>query len=479
MRRDWRADPAQWGVERLKETYWSKQRDAFAAVRDYRKVSIQSCHSVGKSFLAARLAGWWLDIHPPGDAFVVTTAPTYRQVRSILWREISRVQAKGLLGRTNQTEWLASMPNGKEELVAIGFKPSDYDPTAFQGLHAENFLVLVDEACGIASGVLDSLESLAANDRSKLVYLGNPDDPDTEFFKLCSPGSGVHVIQIGAFDTPAFTGEEVPRKLLWSLIGRVYVEEKRKKWAPSWYWVDAAGARCEVAEGVRCVPPEGQDPADTNPLWQSKVLGLFPQKSSPDALIPMSWIRAAQQRELPPSEPNELGVDVGGGGDANTIASRKGPVVRVIHEDQNPNTMETCGNVVTARRKTGATAVKIDKIGIGAGLVDKGKEDGEPFVGINVGEAAHDKEAFANLRAELWWGVRERFEEGNADIDPLDDDLAGELASLKFTRTSKGQVLIESKDQAKRRGIPSPNKADAVMLAFAPIPEEQGGLLLW
>jgi hypothetical protein len=131
--------------------------------------------------------------------------------------------------------------------------------------------------------------------------------------------------------------------------------------------------------------------------------------------------------------------------------------------------MQTCGKVIEERKGCGAVRVQIDKIGIGAGVVSRGVELHEPFVGINVGEAAIDSERFLNLRAEYYWALRERFEAGDVDLDPSDKQLASELCSIRFKRTSRGQIQIESKEDMKRRGIPSPNRAEAVMLAFAVI----------
>lgn len=459
-RRRYRSDPILWAEQRLQDTLWSKQQEIFRAVAEHRRTLVQSCHEIGKSYIAALIASWWLDVHKAGDAFVVTSAPTAQQVKAILWREIGRAHVRGRLpGRVNQTEWYLPVSGKKEELVAFGRKPDEYDPAAFQGIHARRVLVIFDEGNGVRGPLWEAADSLIANDYSKILTIGNPDDPTGEFFEHSKPGSGWHVIQISAFDSPNFTGETMPPKVLEQLIGRVYVEEKRRKWAPTWRWSE---------DGTKVEPPPGSQPHDTNPFWQSKVLGVFPEQQEENTLIPLSWIRAAQERTLEPSSPVELGTDVGGGSDSSTIALRRGPVVRILREDHNPDTMQTCGNVISTLKETNSIQAKVDDIGIGRGVVDRAKELKEPVVGINVGSAARDTEAFVNLRAELWWAVRDRFEKGEIDIDPADDDLAGELCSLRYKRTSSGKIQIESKDEAKRRGIPSPNRADALMLALAP-----------
>ena len=443
-RRNHRRDPVNWVRTRLNEFTWSKQNQILESVRDNRRTAVHSCHESGKSWLAARIAAWWLDVWPVGEAFVVSSAPTGRQVRAILWKEIGRAHAKGLRGRMNQTEWFMTGPNGKEELVAFGMKPSDTDPAAFQGIHARRVLVIFDEACGIPGGsgdnphsLWEAADSLIANDESRFLCIGNPDDPSSEFHEVCKPGSGWNVMGIDAYETPNFTGEKIPLRLRDLLIGKTWVEEKRHKWG------------------------------ETNPMWIAKVRGQFPIVST-DGLIPMSWVKAAQDRTLPASDPVELGVDVGGGGDKNVVALRRGPHVRIIRRDQVPDTMQSCGNLVHDLSKTKATLAKVDEIGIGRGLVDRAKEQGLPVEGVNVGREPKNKEAFVNIRAEAYWGLRERFQDGQIDIDPNDDDLAAQLVDLKFKRSSSGKILIESKDEIKRRGKGSPDEADAVMLAFLP-----------
>ena len=409
------------------------------SVRDNRRTAVQSAHATGKSFISARVAAWWIDTHPPGEAFVVSSAPTFSQVRAILWREIGKAHAKGNLpGRLNQTEWLIDQPGGQSEIVGFGRKPSDVDPTAFQGIHARYVLVIFDEACGIPTPLWDAADSLIANDTSAFLCIGNPDDPTTEFCNVCKPGSGWNTICISAFDTPNLTGEYVPESVKPMLVGATWVEEKRRRW--------------------------GED----NPIWKSKVLGQFPEQSD-GGLIAPRWVADAQRRweSMEPSEPIELGVDVGAGGDKSVICLRRGPVAQIIQADTNPDTMATTGSVIAALRKHGADIAKVDPIGVGRGVVDRAKEQKAPVFGVNVAIGSIDPESFANLRAELYWALRERFQDGDIAIPPDDDELAAELVALRFERTSRGQIKIQSKEDMLKAGLHSPDRADALMLAFS------------
>lgn len=490
-RKRWADFPEQWAAERLGYTLWSGQVRILHSLRDNRRTNAQTCHEIGKSLGAAVATGWWLDIHEVHTAFVITTAPTQPQVRLILWKEIGRVHEKGGLdGRVTTLEWKMRVGN-KEETVAIGRKTSDYSPTSFHGNHAEFMLVIIDEANGVRGPLWESADSLIANDTGKILALGNPDDPSGEFYENCKPGSGWHTISISAFDSPNFTGEPMPADVLRQLIGKVYVEEKRKKWASDWVWVKSdccALTTCKRCYGrgytETCVPPEGKSITDSNPLWQSKVMGVFPDRADKGGLIPISWIYAAQMREIIASVPVELGVDVGGGGDLSAVGVRRGFQFRIRRTDSDPNTMSQCGKVIDDMRATGATSVKIDKIGIGWGITERGIELGHPFVGINVGVAATKEDddtdepasddRFLNKKAELWWGVRGLFERGLIDIEATGvyaEDLAAELANVRYERLSNGKIKIADKRKdANGKTVASPNLAECLLLAFAPEP---------
>jgi hypothetical protein len=445
---------------------WSKQVEMFNSVRDNRRTAFYSCHRVGKSWLLGRIAFHWIDTHPIGEAMVITSSKSGTQVKATLWREMSRVHEKGsFAGRMNQTEWWYPMGNGREELIAFGRKPSKDNPSAFHGTYARYVLFLLDEAGDVEPSLWDAADTLVSNEDSRIVAAGNPDDPMAEFAKVCTPGSGWNAIQIGYMDTPNFSGEPVDQSIKDMLIGPSWVEEKKKKWG------------------------------ETNPIYISKVLGQFPA-STTDGLVSVHNVKQAQLRELSPAEmPNELGVDVGGGGDSSTIAHRRGSHVRIIFESHDPNTMNTLEQVFKALRDTHASVAKVDYIGIGKGMVDRAEQLTQDYevrtrrpelyqlakriVGVRAGDPAHESESYVNLRAESYWSIRERSEDGRLDLDPQDDQLAAELCNLKYKRTG-ARIQIESKQDMKARGIGSPNRADAVMLAFSdPKTPVNAGRLTW
>src|SRR4051794_2006067 len=172
----------------LGEFLWSKQREVLQAVRDYRYVAVKSVHDTGKSHTASRLVCWWLSVM--ADPFATTTAPTTKQVHAILWRYIGQAHRKGNLpGRiTLDDEWY--MGPGGEELVAFGRKPADHDQSAFQGSHALNPLILVDEACGVPKSIFDAVDALATNSNARVLAIGTQTIQRRTSLRSASRGRG-------------------------------------------------------------------------------------------------------------------------------------------------------------------------------------------------------------------------------------------------------------------------------------------------
>jgi phage terminase large subunit len=439
------SDPVFFDVELLGGNPWSTQRTIMESVRDHPRVAVRSCHGAGKSHVAARIALWFL--YSFFRSIVITTAPTGRQVQRILWQELRRAHTNArvaLGGRLGMKD--LQLDDG---WFAFGFSTDEGD--SFQGPHAEHVLFIGDEASGLDSGLWAAIDGILTSAHCRALFIGNPTNPASAFAAEAK-NAATKSLHISAFDTPNFTAfgitlediragtweAKITRPLPYpALVTPAWVADKWKRWG------------------------------EASPLWLARVMGEFPEQGT-DTLIPLAWVEAAQERELKPDGPHELGVDVARyGDDESVIAERRGPRVRVRLTTAKESTMETAGKVIAALTDSGATQAKIDDIGVGGGVVDRLIELKKPAVGINVGEAAHDSDRFANLRAELWWNVRELAETGQLDLDPHDEELAAELTAIKFKYTSKGQIIIEPKEETKKRLKRSPDRADAVMLSFA------------
>ncbi len=157
------------------------------------------------------------------------------------------------------------------------------------------------------------------------------------------------------------------------------------------------------------------------------------------------------------------------GADKTILCGRRGDRVEQLWELRQASTMQVVGRIVEIVRRHRVQAVFVDAAGVGGGVVDRLKELGQPVVEVQVGSSAHNTARFTNLRAELFWGLRKRFLAGEIAL-PDDAEMIGQLLALRYDFTSSGQVQIEGKPEMRRRGLASPDKADALALAFMGVP---------
>lgn len=437
-------DPAGWISTKLDAFLWSKQRDICDSVVHHTYTGVKACHGPGKSYTAARLAAWWLDptVHELGSAFVVTTAPSWPQVQAILWRELRRAHRKARLpGRiTLDCHWYMGERKSDEELIAMGRKPSDYDENAFQGLHAPHILVLIDEASGIPPNLWVAVETLMTSEHSRMLALGNPDDPSSDFAKKCkiwekSPDG--NVIQISAFDTPNFTGEEVPDDVARAIVTQHWVEKRREDWG------------------------------EESLLWTARVLGEFPDLSD-DYLITPSMLQRAYGKSLPAYAAGRYGVDIARKGANKSVMYRdRGGQIRLIKSWAKYDTMKSADTIALILDKHTMTPVPcvVDGIGVGAGVYDRLFQRGYEVGMFISSHRALNPIKFYNRRAEVYWQFREGLEQGAFDLDESDEELAAQLTSVKYWINARGQVQLETKEDMEERGVSSPDRADACVMS--------------
>ncbi len=422
-------DPVAFANEVLGVQPWAKQQAIMRSVAQHKRTTVRACHYSGKTWAAGVLAHWFTRCFSP--SLVISTAPTDRQVKEVLWKEIRRhsLPAPGIMNRQDMTVSTTQR--------AFGFTTSE--PEKFQGWHEANILVIVDEASGVEEPIYEAIEGVLTGPNARLLLIGNPNNPDGTFFQ--------------SFRVPLFPGEgrfhisafEVPEHLL----------------PPGWPQ--------EMAELW------GED----SPMYQVRVLGEFPPQGE-DSLISLKWAEDAQERELPdePAQPVQIGVDVARfGSDESVCLARRGRSVVASDAWRGCDTVASAGRVGLLARNSGASLVAVDDPGIGGGVTDRLRElkrDGglkAEVQAVNVGERARDDEKFYNRRSELFWGLRERFQQGDISI-PKDDILLSQLTALRYSYTPRGQIKVESKDDLRKRRPQgakwtSPDRADALMLCFA------------
>lgn len=223
------------------------------------------------------------------------------------------------------------------------------------------------------------------------------------------------------------------------------------------------------------------------PDYESKLRELYPEElvkqllegdwdalEAGNFLFKYKDIKNAIEREIKDEDKIKvLGVDLARFGDDNSVVIiREGKTVIWIEQWAKTDLMTSTGKIVNLIQRFSPDAVNIDVIGIGAGVVDRLKEQKFRVNGVNVAESASDKLKYANIRAEAYWQLADRFQKGEIAI-PDDLELLAQTSSIKYKFDSHGRLQIESKEEMKKRGMKSPDKTDALVLAFmeAPIKE--------
>ena len=422
---------------------YPKQLEMLNLAAKKRKISIVGCNGSGKDWTLARIILWWLETRP--QAVVVVLAPTKRQMVEILWRQLAVAVANAsvpLSGKLTRDRYEIS-----PDRFAIAFATDQ--PERIQGFHSPELLLIVDEAHAVKQSHLDAARRLNA---AKTIMAGNALPMPGDFFD--SHHSKRHLyatLRISASDTPNLQdgAEPVP-----GLISPEDIKDKADSW--------------------------GED----HPLFRSAVYAEFPDALD-DSLVGRQAVEDAMADDAPsgegaPSESDDekepvyIGVDVARfGEDKSVLIARRGQrVIAVKPLGRDMDTMRVAGEAALMAADLDAQAIFVDENGVGGGVCDRLKEIGAPVYGVQFGRRAPHPTRFANLRSEIFWELRRLMKDRLIAL-PSDETLAAQLLSLRYDVSSSGQVKLESKRETRKRGIPSPDRADALALAFMRPPSLQ------
>lgn len=499
------------------------QKNICDEVAKYDRVAISACHAVGKTFLLARIVLWFLYCYK--DSIVITTAPTNRQVEALLWGEIG-VSVKSALYNlgghlTNKGLKIA------EKWYAMGFSPQkvaggddskEQQGSTFQGFHADHILIVFDEAVGVPPDIWTQVEGLLTSGAVvKFVCIANPTTKNCDFYDATLLPSWRH-IKLNCFDSPNLTAngftcladieEEVA--LLSELNDTQRLERIKAYKKPVTHLISAQW----VIE--KAMPQEwGVD----HPLFQSKVLGEFPDADD-TVLIQSKTVETAQNRKDMAKEKGAryIGIDVARYGDDTTVFTELIEAEKMSVIDETGKTIWSETKVVHTRNKkmakrdlmeiTGEAVrfimdeyegedviVVVDATGLGSGVYDRLVELKKEKVAGAYGQAVlprkirlveiHYGGGVKNLRKSKKKPTQKEeenektyhnikaimFKELN---DALKNDLRlrkdstynAELPTIKYKFTSSGKMIIESKqDYKKRTGKPSPDASDSLAMA--------------
>lgn len=401
------------------------------AIRDNnRRISVRSGHGVGKSTAASWAMLWYLMTRYPVK--VVVTAPTSSQLFDALFAEIKR--------------WVKEMPPALSELLEvksdrIELRPSPTEafisartsraeqPEALQGIHSDHVMLVADEASGVPEAVFEAAAGSMSGHSAVTILLGNPVRSSGYFFET-------HNRLKDEWFTLHVNCEKSKR------VSKEFVREMAIKYG------------------------------EESNAYRVRVLGEFPL-SDDDTMIPFSVVEQAMNRDIEVDQfaPMIYGVDVARfGSDKSALAKKKGNVIIEVKKWRGLDLMQLVGAIKSEYEAEEShdrpVSIYIDSIGLGSGVVDRLRELGLPAVGINVSESPAMKGSYINLRAELWGKMKNWLEQRNCVI-PKDDDLLADLTAPRYTFNSSGKLRVESKDEMKKRGLASPDMADACILTLA------------
>lgn len=428
----YQTDPVGFVTKELGFHPWSKQKEILESVRDNPRTTVRACHGVGKTACAAACGVWFLYSHP--NSILLTTAPTWRQVKELLWREIRGHHARARLdGKCTTTSIQLA-----EQWFALGL--STDDPDKFQGFHAEDLLLIGDEAAGIPEMIFEAAFGILTSKRSRLLLIGNPTSSSGLFHASHHEAAETwKVIKISAFDSPNFTGEQCPERVKNRLTTPDWAEARKSEWG------------------------------DDSPMYFARVLGEFPEQSE-DALFSKAWtIKACDI--IPKVSKDDIvaiGVDVARGGNCESVAYvRRG--MRIIHMVawRGSDLMASAHRVAGLIKQYKPERTIIDAVGIGAGVVDRLRDMRYRGIeGFHGGSAPADPSRFRMKRDEIYWNLRCLMKEGA--IGPLADaKTRRQVEGIKAKYDNRGKLCVESKEDMRKRNAPSPDRADALVLCFA------------
>ena len=415
------------GVEPL--PYQAEFLEAIASGE--RKISIRSGHGTGKSTAASWAMLWYFLMHYPNK--VVVTAPTSSQLFDALFAELKRwinELPEALQQTLNVKSDRVEHTSAQSEMFISARTSRAETPEALAGVHSEHVMLVVDEASGVPEQVFEAAAGSMSGHSATTIMLSNPTRSSGTFFES----------QTRMADS-------------W--------------WTRRWSCVDSPLVSDEFVQEMR------ERYGEESNAYRIRVLGEFPLADD-DTIIPYHLIENATHRDVQIDEESTTvvwGLDVARfGTDKTALCKRQGPVVSEIMAWQGLDLMQTVGRVVAEYEALPPSRqpkqILVDSIGVGSGVVDRLNELGLPVRGINVAEAPSMGDTYLNLRSELWFKTKGWLEDRSCKL-PKNDKLIAELSSIRYSFTSSGKMKAESKDEMRKRGLTSPDLADALCLTMA------------
>lgn len=442
-------DCFRWGIDEGPTFY---QEEIMVALLERGRATVRGPHGLGKTGLSSWIILWFaLTRDAMGvDWKVPTTASAWRQLERFLWPEVSKWARRlkwDLIGRDpfdSRTELLSF---SLRLTYGQAFAAASDNSELLEGAHADSLLYLFDESKAIPDSTFDAAEG---------AFAGAGKDTKSEAFAL-------------AVSTP---GE--PQ-------GRFYDIHSRKPGFADW-WVRHVTVEECIAAGRMSndwVEQRKIQWGETSSVYQNRCLGEF-AASDEEGIIPLSWVEMSMDRWRDWNDMGAVkedftcvGVDVARSGyDKTVMAMRYSRIIAELRRTSKEDTMQTVGRVAGILRVNKGLAV-VDLDGIGAGVVDRLREQNLEVVAFNATERTDRRDrsgelGFVNKRAAAWWNMRELLDPLNEEpiALPPDEKLLGDLVAPHTKSHSSGKIMVEAKNEIRDRLGRSTDDGDAVVMAF-------------
>ena len=414
------------------------------------RVAVRGPRGLGKSAIGSITVLWFaLTREAAGiDWKIVTTAGAWQQLKNYFWPEVHKWA--GLVrwdvvrdGRPPRSDELMRQALRLPHGLALAAAPTD--SAKIEGAHASAILIMFDEAKLIPAGTWDAIEgAMSGGGEALALALSTPGDPQGRFWDIHSRRKGLEdwTARHVTLDEAVAAGQ----------ISRAWADQRIRQYGM------------------------------TSQFVQCHVLGEF-HAADDDAVIPLAWIEDAVARwhawadegrpDLP--GPHAVGVDVAGSGaDMTVLAIRKGPVLTELRRFAKQDTMGTTGRVKGILDADPECTAVVDAIGIGAGVVDRLREQKcrtEAFTASRTAGNRRDASRefrYSDMRSFAWWKMREALDPSKSPVIclPDDDQLTGDLCAPKWKVESGARIKVESKDDIRKRIGRSTDDGDAVIQAW-------------
>ena len=412
--------------------------------------TVRSGHGVGKSTVEAWSVIWFMTTRPFPK--IPCTAPTQHQLFDILWAEVSKWlrHSKALSNELVWTKEKVYMRGYPEEWFAVARTASK--PDALQGFHAEHVLYIIDEASGVDDTIFEPVLGALSTPGARLLMCGNPTQLSGFFYDS-------HHKNRASYSTFHIDGRKSSRvsQDFISTIIRMYGED--------------------------------------SDVFRVRVAGDFPLQED-DIFIPLPLVERSIMTEYTTSiipSTIHIGCDVARFGDDKTVIGYKVDEKASFYKKRHgQDTMKTADDIVQLGQElvskyhpTDPIPVKIDDGGVGGGVVDRLRQikrnDPERFWWLEVypvkfGQRIKHKyydDSTTYMMSVVKQLLAPHDENGQPKpvqlILPNDDDLVAQLSGRKYYITEQSKIRIESKDAVKKRGQPSPDEADCILLCCLPV----------